>query len=240
VPPAHREASREVCDGTTWTIVVAGGSGTRLGRTKQYELIGGQRVVDVAMAVAARCSDGVVLVVPAADVECERARPRDSHTVVVGGGPTRSASVTAGLAAVPDDASIVCVHDAARPFASDALFTRVVSAVRDGADGAVPGVAVTDTVKRVDADRVVLETPPRADLFAVQTPQAFRAAILRAAYANGDEGTDDSAVVERVGGRVLVVAGDERNRKITHADDLEWARSQLTGPDDAPVTAGAR
>jgi len=239
VPPAHREAAREVCDGATWTIVVAGGSGTRSGRTKQYELIGGQRVVDVATGVAARCSDGVVLVVPAADVERERARSGGAYSVV-GGGQTRSASVTAGLAAVPDDAAIVCVHDAARPFASDQLFGRVVSAVRRGADGAVPGVAVTDTVKRVDADRVVLETPPRADLVAVQTPQAFRATVLRAAYAAGEEGTDDSTLVERIGGRVLVVDGDERNRKITHPDDLEWARSQLPAPTDASVTAGAR
>jgi 2-C-methyl-D-erythritol 4-phosphate cytidylyltransferase len=128
------------------------------------------------------------------------------------------------------------VHDAARPFADEELFSRVTAAVRAGADGAVPGVAVTDTVKRVDADRTVVETPERAELVAVQTPQAFRAAVLRAAYATGADGTDDAAVVERAGGRVVVVDGDERNRKITHPQDLEWARAQ---PAVAPTVAAS-
>jgi 2-C-methyl-D-erythritol 4-phosphate cytidylyltransferase len=211
-----------------WTIVAAGGSGARLGRAKQYELIGEQRVMDIAVSVAERCSDGVVLVVPASDVDRERARAGESRVVVVAGGPSRSASVQAGLAAVPEDAAIVCVHDAARPFATEELFRRVADAVREGADGSVPGVPLTDTVKRVDADRTVVETPERARLVAVQTPQAFRAALLRSAYATGAEGTDDAAVVELSGGRVVVVDGEEHNRKITHAQDLEWARAHST------------
>jgi 2-C-methyl-D-erythritol 4-phosphate cytidylyltransferase len=200
-----------------WTIVVGGGSGQRYGALKQYEPLGDSRVIDHARAVAEAASDGVVVVVPAGDAEREGA---------VAGGATRSDSVRAGLTAVPDDATIICVHDAARPFATPALFRRVISAVAAGADGAIPGVAVTDTIKVV-ADGVVVSTPDRSSLVAVQTPQAFRATMLRRAHDDAAASTDDAALVERLGGRVVVVDGDPRNRKITHPDDLEWARRQL-------------
>jgi 2-C-methyl-D-erythritol 4-phosphate cytidylyltransferase len=198
-----------------WTIVVAGGTGSRLGRPKQYELVGRRRVIDHAADVARSVSDGVVLVVPPADAETEGG---------VAGGATRSDSVRAGLAAVPPEASIICVHDAARPFASKALFDSVVAAVAAGADGAVPAVAVTDTIKRIDEHNVVVETPLRNSLVAVQTPQAFRASVLRAAHASGGDATDDAALVEICGGRVVVVPGEITNRKITHLDDIAWAR----------------
>jgi 2-C-methyl-D-erythritol 4-phosphate cytidylyltransferase len=202
-----------------WTIVVAGGTGSRLGCAKQFELVGSRRVIDHAADAARDVSNGVVLVVPPGDVANEGG---------VAGGATRSESVRAGLAAVPAEATIVCVHDAARPFASRQLFEAVISAVSVGADAAIPGLAVTDTIKRVDADNVVVETPPRAALVAVQTPQAFRASILRAAHSTGgtgsDTATDDATLVERCGGRVVVVAGEQTNRKITHLDDLVWAR----------------
>jgi 2-C-methyl-D-erythritol 4-phosphate cytidylyltransferase len=134
--------------------------------------------------------------------------------------------VRAGLGAVPPDATVICVHDAARPFASASLFAAVIEAVRDGADGAVPGVPVADTIKRIDAANVVTATLPRAELVAVQTPQAFRAAALRAAHGSDVEATDDAALVEARGGRVVVVAGDPDNRKITAAADLDWARER--------------
>jgi 2-C-methyl-D-erythritol 4-phosphate cytidylyltransferase len=200
-----------------WTIVVAGGTGARFGRAKQFELIGTRRVVDQAADVARSASDGVVIVVPPADAAFEGG---------VAGGATRSESVRAGLAAVPAEATIVCVHDAARPFASAHLFAAVIQAVAAGADGAVPGIAVTDTVKRIDAHNVVVDTPPREALVAVQTPQAFRASALRAAHAAGREATDDASLVESCGGRVVVVAGEPTNRKITSLDDLTWAREQ--------------
>jgi len=209
-----------------WTVVVAAGSGARFGAAKQYERLGAERVLDVSVRVASEAGDGVVLVVPAEDVAREAAATPSAR--VVGGGATRSDSVRAGLAAVPAAASIVCVHDAARPFASAALYSAVVAAVRAGADAAVPGVPVTDTIKVVDAGAVVT-TPPRASLVAVQTPQAFRAGVLRAAHATGAEGTDDAALVEATGGRVVVVPGEARNRKITHPDDLAWARGELRG-----------
>ena len=198
-----------------WTIVVAGGTGSRLGRPKQYEFVGSRRVIDHATEAARAVSAGVVVVVPAADVATEGG---------VAGGATRSESVRAGLGAVPGSATIICVHDAARPFASAELFAAVIAAIEDGADAAIPGVAVTDTIKRIDDDGIVVETPPRSALVAVQTPQAFRASVLRAAHASGRDATDDAALVEICGGRVVVVAGESTNRKITHPDDLAWAQ----------------
>lgn len=186
-----------------------------MGWPKQYEQVGSRRVIDHAVEAARAVSDGVIVVVPAADVATEGG---------VAGGATRSDSVRAGLAAVPPTATIICVHDAARPFASAELFAAVIGAISHGADAAIPGIAVTDTIKRIDDDGIVIETPPRSALVAVQTPQAFRASVLRAAHASGRDATDDAALVEICGGRVVVVAGDQNNRKITHPDDLAWAR----------------
>jgi 2-C-methyl-D-erythritol 4-phosphate cytidylyltransferase len=169
------------------------------------------------MAAADAASAGVVVVLPAADAGAPG---------TVAGGATRSESVRCGLAAVPDDATIVCVHDAARPFADAEQFAAVIAAVRDGADGAVPGIPVADTIKIVNPAGVVTATPDRDSLVAVQTPQAFRADILRRAHAGQGEGTDDAALVERLGGRVVVVAGSTRNRKITRPDDLAWAQAE--------------
>lgn len=214
---------------TVWSIVVAGGSGSRFGAPKQYELIGDRRMLDRSVDVAVDASAGVVVVVPAPDVDREQraadSRGRTAH--VVAGGATRSESVRAGLAAVPTDATVICVHDAARPFATADSFARVVAAIAAGADGAIPGVPVTDTIKVVDAHGVVAATPDRASLVAVQTPQAFRAHALRRAHAGGGEGTDDAALVEATGGRVVVVSGSPTNRKITHPEDLAWARQRV-------------
>jgi 2-C-methyl-D-erythritol 4-phosphate cytidylyltransferase len=138
---------------------------------------------------------------------------------------------------VPADANVICVHDAARPLADAVAYRRVIDAVLAGADGAVPGVPVADTIKIVDDDGSVVATPPRARLRAVQTPQAFRADALRAAHATGGEGTDDAELVERAGGRVVVVEGDPVNRKITHRDDLEWARS-IVAAEQTDAAAG--
>ncbi len=214
--------------GAVWTIVVGGGSGRRFGRPKQYDdLADGERVIDRSRRIAASATDGVVLVVPADDAVAERG---------VAGGATRSESVRAGLDALPADADIeiVCIHDAARPLASPAVYERVVAAVREGADAAVPGVPVTDTIKAIDAAGRVVDTPDRAMLVAVQTPQAFRLDVLRGAHASGGQATDDAALVERLGGRVVVVDGDADNRKITLPDDLEWARRRLSTEEDRP------
>ena len=207
---------------SVWTIVVAAGSGTRFGGLKQFEQLGSRRVVDWGIKTALRASDGVVVVLPA---DASRLASGDVRSVV--GGATRSASVRNGLEAVPEDASVILVHDGARPFASLDLFDRVIDAVRAGADGAIPGVAVTDTIKRVDADGTIIGTVERADLRAVQTPQAFRSGALRDAYIGGNDATDDAAVVEASGGHVVVVEGDPENRKITTPADLEWAQQKV-------------
>lgn len=204
-----------------WTIVVGGGSGQRFGRPKQYEsLRAGERVIDRSRSVAESVSGGVIVVVPADDADREGG---------VAGGATRSESVRAGLAEVPSDGSVdvVCVHDAARPLAGVELYVRVIAAVRAGADAAIPGIAVADTIKVLDCDGRVLDTPDRSTLVNVQTPQAFRLPALRAAHANGGEATDDAALIEAVGGTVMVVEGDPANRKITMPDDLEWARRHV-------------
>lgn len=179
------------------------------------------------MEAAASVSDGVVLVVP----KDRASEPVPAGvTQVVAGGSSRSESVRCGLAAVPDSAGVICVHDAARPFASAGLFSRVVDALVDGVDAAIPGVAVADTIKQVDARGRVTATPSRDALRAVQTPQAFVARVLRAAHAGGAEGTDDAALVEQAGGYVVVVDGEPDNRKITTPDDFEWARHKVVRP----------
>ncbi len=211
---------------SVWTIVVAAGSGERFGAPKQLLPLGDARVVDHAVGVAATVSEGVVVVVPA-----DSSWTVDG-AVTVAGGATRSESVRAGLDAVPAATDIVLVHDAARPLATAGLFERVVAAVRDGADGVVPGLAMSDTVKRVERD-VVVETVARAALVSVQTPQGFRGSVLRAAYARGAEGTDDASVVEAAGGTVVVVAGEQDNFKITEPGDLERAKAVLAARETA-------
>ncbi len=204
-----------------WTVVVAAGGGTRFGGAKQYAELGGVRVLDRSVAVAAEVGDGVVVVVPPADVESESARLGEA--AVVGGGASRAASVRHGLEAVPDKADIICVHDAARPLAGPDVYERVVDAVRSGAGGAVPVVPVTDTIRRVDGGVV-----DRSTLQAVQTPQAFRAELLRAAHAAGaEDATDDASLVEAAGNAVVAVQGHLRNIKITHPDDLAAAEAWL-------------
>lgn len=203
-----------------WTVVVAAGTGTRFGGAKQFETVGDQRVLDWSTTAAQSVSNGVIVVLPEAYADSEGGVP---------GGSTRSASVRCGLAAVPTEATIICIHDAARPFASEHLFREVVAAVRNGADGAVPALAITDTIKQIDAHNVVVSTPNRASMVAVQTPQAFRASVLRAAHATEPEGTDDAALVEALGKRVVVIPGESLNRKLTTPEDLVWARAAARG-----------
>ncbi|MEA2716521.1 MAG: 2-C-methyl-D-erythritol 4-phosphate cytidylyltransferase [Actinomycetota bacterium] len=211
--------------GGVWAIVVAGGGGRRFGGPKQFEDLDDRRVLDWSVAAARTACDGVVIVVPPDRLAHEKSGAERAVSAVAGGS-TRSGSVRAGLAAVPDDAEIVVVHDAARPLAGADLFRRTIAAVRAGADAAIPGVPVTDTLKRVEDGRVV-GTVDRAPLVAVQTPQAFGAGVLRRAHAGGPDATDDAALVEALGGTVVVVEGDPRNLKITSPGDLVVARALL-------------
>ena len=197
----------------TFAIVVAAGRGDRYGGPKQHELIAGKRCVDWSVDDARAACDGVVVVVPPGEVQGPSGQQSGERCVQ--GGATRSESVRNGLAAVPDDVDVIVVHDAARPAAGVELFRAVIDAVADGADAAVPGVPVTDTIRLVDGG-----TLDRSTLVAVQTPQAFRAAALRAAHAGGAEATDDATLVEQNGGRVVVVPGSVANRKLTTPEDL--------------------
>jgi 2-C-methyl-D-erythritol 4-phosphate cytidylyltransferase len=213
---------------SVWAIVVAAGSGSRFGGPKQYEALGTHRVLDYALADARAHADGLVLVVAperAADAE-------PAADAVVAGGATRSASVRAGLAAVPADAEVVLVHDAARPLAGAELFGVVLAAVREGADAAVPVVPVTDTIRTRPGGGDPGRTLDRATLVAVQTPQGFRAEVLRAVHAGDPEGTDDASLVDDAGGRVVLVDGHAANRKITEALDLEIAAALLVAHGD--------
>jgi 2-C-methyl-D-erythritol 4-phosphate cytidylyltransferase len=200
-----------------WAIVVAGGSGARFGRPKQFVSLGGRPVVAWSIAACRAVADGVVVVVPADSLDTSH-----GADLVVAGGASRSASVRQGLGVLPDDCRVVIVHDAARPFASSTLFEAVLGALEDpSVAAAVCAVPVTDTLKRVEGSTVVA-TLDRVPLVSVQTPQAFRADILRAAHAGEPDATDDAALVEALGRTVQVVSGDPRNRKLTTPEDLSY------------------
>lgn len=203
---------------STWVIVVAAGSGSRFGGAKQYAPLLGRRVVDWSLEAARSVADGVVLVVPP-DRAGEHEPGADR---VVAGGATRSASVRAGLSAVPVDATVVLVHDGARPVASHALFRAVVDAVLAGAEVAVPVQPLVDTV--TDEHGVPVD---RDALRAVQTPQGFAADVLRRVHATEPEATDDASLVVAAGGRLRQVSGERWNLKVTEPDDLHVAETIL-------------
>ena len=216
-------------------IVLAAGAGRRLGGDlpKAFLTLGDRPILTVAAAAAAASPaiDGLIAAVPAGyeDVAAECLDDLPIPCTIIVGGPTRQASVRAALDALDETVEVVAVHDAARPFAPPDLFTEVVDAVAAGADGAIPVVPVTDTVKRV-ADGRVVATVDRDELALAQTPQAFRVEALRDAHRRADgagsEGTDDAALVESVGA-VVTVAGDPMNVKITTMFDLARAAARM-------------
>lgn len=162
-------------------------------------------MLDWSLTTARSLSDGVVVVLPPDVMQDE-----PLADMVVAGGATRSASVRAGLAVVPDDVVHVLVHDAARPVPVAAVWERVISALRAGADAVVPAIPVVDTLREIGGGTV-----DRTKYIAVQTPQGFRAEVLRAAHDAGADATDDAALVESTGTQIVVVDGDPTNIKIT-------------------------
>jgi 2-C-methyl-D-erythritol 4-phosphate cytidylyltransferase/2-C-methyl-D-erythritol 2,4-cyclodiphosphate synthase len=219
---------------TVAVIVVAAGSGTRLGRPepKAFVEVAGSSILARSIDAVRGMSEPatLVVVVPAALVG--RAAGLLDHlkvpAVVVAGGETRQQSVAAGIEVLPSQVEVVLVHDAARAFTPAAVFDRVVEAVRRTGQGAIPGLPVTDTIKGVAPDGTVRDTVDRSTLTAVQTPQGFpRTHIVEAYQKATADFTDDAALVREAGHPVAVVAGDARAFKITTPDDLERAEDLL-------------
>lgn len=218
-------------------VVVAGGSGRRMGGAvrKQYLEVGGVPVLLRAVMPFVRHPriGSVVVVLPPEDLDAPPAWLSALAVTLVAGGAARGDSVWNGLAATPADAGAVLVHDGARPFVSAQIIGRVLDACAHG--GAIAAVQVTDTVKEVGPDGVIRGTPDRARLWAAQTPQGFpRAALIRAyerARAEGIAATDDAALFERYEGPVRVVAGSERNLKVTRPADLAVAEALALAAD---------
>jgi 2-C-methyl-D-erythritol 4-phosphate cytidylyltransferase len=219
---------------STWAVLVAAGRGERLGedRPKAFVRLGELPLLaePLRRLDESEWVDAVVVVAPPGWEEPAILLAEEigasKVTACVTGGETRSDSVRAGVAEVPDEAAAILVHDAARPLLADDVVGRLLGALGEGFDGAVPALPLTDTVKRVEGG-LVLETLDRSELVAVQTPQAFVAPVLRACVESDRSGTDCASLVEQAGGRVRIVAGDERLLKVTTRADLERVASWL-------------
>jgi len=217
-----------------WAVLVAAGRGERLGedRPKAFVRLGELPLLaePLRRLDESEWIDAVVLVAPPEWEEPAILLAEEigasKVTACVPGGETRTESVRAGVAEVPDDVAVILVHDAARPLLPDDVIGRVLGALGEGFDGAVPGLPVVDTVKRV-RDDAVHETVARDELVTVQTPQGFVASVLRVALAAGIEGPDCASLVEANGGRVKVVPGDERLLKVTTRADLDRVAAWL-------------
>ena len=220
---------------SVWAVLAAAGRGERLGsdRPKAFARLGGRPLLAESLERLEN-SDWIDRIVIAAPPDWEEpsilvAEERAATKVnsAVTGGASRSESVRLALADVADDAAVILVHDAARPLLPEEVVERVLAPLSDGWEAVVPALPLPDTVKRVEGDLVV-ETVPREDLVAVQTPQAFLADVLRRAV-TGDlaSATDCASLVEAQGGRVRWVDGDPRLLKVTDADDLALVESWL-------------
>jgi 2-C-methyl-D-erythritol 4-phosphate cytidylyltransferase len=219
---------------SVWAVIVAAGRGERLGldRPKAFAKLGGRPVLAESLERLewSEWIDSMVVVAPpdweepvillAEELGCGKV------TAVVPGGDTRAASVRAGLAEVTEDAAVTVVHDAARPLLPEDVIERLLTTLPQGWDGVIPGVPISDTLKRVEGEQV-METVDRDAFAAAQTPQAFVWPTLRDAAAGGDDATDCAALVEARGGRVAVVPGDRRLVKITNQTDLELVERWL-------------
>jgi 2-C-methyl-D-erythritol 4-phosphate cytidylyltransferase len=224
---------------SVWAVLVAAGRGERLGedRPKAFVRLGDLPLLAEPLRRLDESGwiDQIVLVAPPEWEEPAILLAEEigasKVSACVPGGETRTESVRAGVAEVPEDAAVIVVHDAARPLVSEEVILRVIAALGEGFDGAVPGLPLADTVKRV-RDGVVVETVARDELVTVQTPQAFVAPVFRAALAglsvdSTQSPTDCASIVEANGGRIKVVDGDERLLKVTTRADLERVATWL-------------
>ena len=218
-----------------WAIIAAAGEGSRFGGPKAFATVGGIPLVAHSLIAVAGVKeiDSVLLVLPEADLSSAEELLSATNPSVpfetVGGSFSRQSSVRAGLERVPPEVERVVVHDAARPLATPAIFEAVLAALSD-APGAITAIPATDTMKESNEGRVV-RTIARDALWRAQTPQSFRASVLREAHdraaADGFEATDDAVLLERIGEPVAIVLGDERNIKITTPEDLAVVEALL-------------
>ena len=223
---------------TLGIVIVAAGSGTRLGHPepKAFVALAGRSLLERALATVHSLAEpaAIVIVAPASHREQahEIARrvggiARD-HLAVIEGGATRQSSVSRGIAALPDGLDVVLVHDAARALQPAEVFDRVIARVRSAQEGVVPVMPIVDTLARRDAEGRVIGHVDRAELATVQTPQGFPAAAFRAAHdAVRAEHTDDQSLFAASGGAVVVVDGDAHGFKITTPWDLRRAELLL-------------
>jgi 2-C-methyl-D-erythritol 4-phosphate cytidylyltransferase len=224
---------------SVWAVLAAAGRGERLGghgadrdRPKAFAQLRGRPLLAESLERldGSEWIDAIVVVAPheweepvillAEELGCGKV------VAAVAGGTSRAESVRLGVGEVPEESAVILVHDAARPLVSDEVVERLLAALNEGCDGAIPGLPLADTVKRV-RNGVVVETLARDELTAVQTPQAFVASVLRDAVTDGGEATDCSALVEARGGTVTVVEGDPRLLKVTTSADLALVESWL-------------
>jgi 2-C-methyl-D-erythritol 4-phosphate cytidylyltransferase len=225
---------------SVWAILAAAGRGDRLGldRPKAFAALNDRPLVAESLE-RLDASDWIEGIVVAAPPEWEEPCILVAEEVAAGkvaatvtGGESRSESVRAALAEVPPEATVVLVHDAARPLVTDEVIERVITGLADGWDGAVPALPIADTVKRIEGEAVV-ETLERDGLVTVQTPQAFVASALRDALSDPTlqqtvaKSLDCASLVEARGGRVRVVEGDPRLLKVTEPADLELVAGWL-------------
>jgi 2-C-methyl-D-erythritol 4-phosphate cytidylyltransferase len=219
---------------SVWAVIAAAGSGERLGadRPKAFARLGDLPLLaeSVSRLDASDWVEGIVVAAPPGWEEpaillAEEVGAGKVSSCVTGGA-SRADSVRAALAEVPHEAAVIVVHDAARPLLTEAVLERALLALNEGWDGAVPGLPVSDTVKRVENGAIV-ETLAREDLYAIQTPQAFSADVLRDALSGSEEAGDCSALVEAKGYRVRLVEGDPQLLKITSPADLELVETWL-------------
>jgi len=219
---------------SVWAVLAAAGRGERLGvdQPKAFAPLAGRPMLAESLErlESSAWIESILVVAPpeweepvillAEELGCGKV------AASIAGGETRAESVRIGVEEVGADASVILVHDAARPLLPEEMVERVISPLNEGWDGAVPGLPLVDTVKRV-RDGAVEETLPRAGLVAVQTPQAFLAPVLREAVADSVDATDCSSLVEAKGGRVKAVPGDPRLLKVTTPEDLALVESWL-------------
>ncbi len=218
-----------------WAVLVAAGRGERLGgeRPKSFAKLGDRPLLAESLE-RLESSDWIEAIVVVAPEEWEEPAILLAEELGAGkvaacvtGGASRTDSVRIGVAEVPEDAAAVLVHDAARPLLPDEVIERVVTALGEDWDGAVPALAVADTLKRADEADAVVETVDRTGLRVVQTPQGFVAPVLRRALAAGADASDCAGLVEAAGGRVRLVEGDRRLVKVTTPADLAFVEMLL-------------